>query len=326
MTTENKEQQAQEQFFMRKPKRFRLDEIEESELSDEDIRLAFAVFKATLDEIVGAVQAFYKMASAAVVNAHFNQVMMANALQVKLEFIRGNKGDNDEEIFREARQRAKKEMDNISEEREEDFVQQAADQLLTLSKSLPEVIVDSNNAILRQSSVMLWSATENLLREFFRISLNRQPFLSKQLFDHDEAKRYWNVRDLTIDVIQGVNFDMQQSMGDILLEINPMISLKSIKAAYIVICNCNEELLTALKSKATYNLFALRNLVAHRNGIVDAKFLSETGFTVARGEKITINPSLFEDLYMAARTIGLRLFECAQQGGSRGQSKVRKEC
>jgi hypothetical protein len=106
-------------------------------------------------------------------------------------------------------------------------------------------------------------------------------------------------------------------MGDVLLEINPMISLKSIKTAYAIICSSGEDLMKTLKSQAIYNLFALRNLVAHKSGIVDEKFLLETNFSFALGEKITIRPSDFEELYMAAKAIGVNLFECAQRDAAR---------
>ena len=307
MSTGNYKDQALTQFFMRKPARFKLDEIEESKLPDEEMLLAFAVFKSTLNEIVGAVQAFYNMAMAGAIDARFNRILMANRLRAMAKFTGTDKEKDDEEINREALKQTHAEwsLDGLDEE----LLQQVAHNLMHLSDNVPDLIAESNNAILRQSSVMLWGATENLLREYFRVSVNRKPVLSKHLFESEEAKRFWNVRDLTIDVIQGAGFDLGKCMGDVLIEINPMINLKSIKAAYAVICGNSENLKRLLKDKATYDLFALRNLVAHRNGLVDAKFLSETSFTIELNEKVIINPALFEKLYMAAKDIGVELFQ-----------------
>jgi hypothetical protein len=44
MTTENFEKRTWKQSLMRKPECFELDEIEESKLADEDMRLTFAVW------------------------------------------------------------------------------------------------------------------------------------------------------------------------------------------------------------------------------------------------------------------------------------------
>ena len=230
-------------------------------------------------------------------------------VRIRAEYYRKNKEPGDNEIQDEAKLRTLEEMD--STDFKDGVIQEISRRLLELSAHTPDVVADSNNAILRQSSVMLWSGTENLLREYFRITINRHPNYSQKLFVSDEAKRYWNSRDLTIDVIQSAGFNLQNCMGDALLEMNSMISLKSIKAAYSVICP-NDNLLKALKSQATYNLFALRNLVAHRNGVIDAKFLSETSYLAEIGEKIIVTPSHFDELYMAAKIIGTELFKCTQ--------------
>ena len=307
--TEDFAQNASRHFFLRKPERFELDEIDPAELNDEEIRLAFSVFKGTLDEIVGAAQAFYIMSMAAVIDSQFNRLFVSNILRTKANFIRAGREITDEDIRQEARNRTIKEWEE-RENHDEILLQEASHRLIDLSSNTPELIAESNNAILRQSSVMLWSATETLLRDYLRISINRQPTLSKKLFESDETKRYWNARDLTIDVIQNANFNLQQSMGDAMIEINAMISLKSIKAAYSVVFPA-EGLMKALKSQTTYNLFTLRNLVAHRNGLVDAKYLSETSFAVELGKKINISPAQFEELYMAAKSIGIELFKNA---------------
>jgi hypothetical protein len=273
------------------------------------MQLAFIVFKATLNEIVGAAQAFYIMSMSAVIESQFKHIFMTNRLRVMGDFIGTEKDGVHDEIEHEARSRTLEEWRNL-ESHDEKLLQEASHRLLELASNTPELVADSNNAILRQSCVMLWSATENLLREYFRITVNRQPMLSKQLFESEEAKRYWNSRDLTIDVIQSADFNLQQCMGDALLEINSMISLKSIKTAYSVIYTA-DRLMKILKSQATYNLFALRNLVAHRNGLVDAKFLSETSFSAKLGEKFNISPVHFEELYLAAKSIGIELIKQA---------------
>lgn len=309
MTSKNYEEQAEECFFMREPKHFSLDEIDASRIDEEEMQLAFSVFKDTLREIVFAVQAFFNMTLSATLESRFERMLMANMLRIRAEFYRKNKEPGENEIQDEARLRTLEEMDNA------DFkvaaLEETARRLLELSAHTPDVVSNSNNAILRQSSVMLWSGTENLLREYFRITINRHPNFAQKLFTSDEAKRYWSSKDLTIDVIHSAGFNLQNCMGDTLLEMNSMISLKSIKAGYTVICP-NDNLLKILKSKSTYNLFALRNLVAHRNGVVDAQFLSETSYLAEVGEKIIVTPSHFDELYMAAKNIGIELFKYAQ--------------
>jgi len=300
-------QKAERLFFMRQPKNFGLDEIDESTFPDEDTRVAFAAFKSTLIEVTRVVQVFYNMAMAATLDTNF----VSTYLRTKADSIGTSWEDNESAIHDEARRRSRDAID--SKDHRDALLEAVSKRLISLSESVPELVADTNDAALRQSSVMLWSASESLLREYFRLSVNSQPALAVKLFKYEETKRIWNPRDFSLELIEGVRFDLQKCMGDLLLEINPMISLKAIKAAFLVVANCDEVLTKTLKSTETYNLFALRNLVAHRNGIVDKKFLSESSLTGNVGERITLAPIHFEDMYMAAKAIGLALYEYASR-------------
>ncbi|MBD3811954.1 MAG: hypothetical protein IE917_06975 [Betaproteobacteria bacterium] len=302
-------QRAETKFFMRLPKNFGLDEIDESSLPDDDTRLAFAAFKSALIEVRRLVQVFYNMAMAAVIDNEF----ASTYLKTKADSIGTNWENNEPAIEEEARRRREEAMD--SKEHRDALLEKVARRLINLSESVPELVAHTNDAALRQSAVMLWSASESLLREYFRLAVNNQPDLAVKLFKHDETKRLWNLRDLSLELIEEVQFDLQECMGDVLLEINPMISLKAIKAAFSVISNSDATLTKTLKSTETYSLFALRNLVAHRNGIVDKKFLSETDIAGSAGEKIKLTPAHFETMYVAAKAIGLTLYQYASRKG-----------
>lgn len=124
----------------------------------------------------------------------------------------------------------------------------------------------------------------------------------------DESKRYWNSRDLSLELMESAGFDLKDCMGDLMLEINSMINLKSLKAGYSAISDNDKGLMKALKSKETHKLFTLRNLVAHRSGFIDDKFLAESSFSGNIGEKINITPSEFENIYKASKSIALALY------------------
>ena len=78
MTSKDYEKLAGERFFMREPEHFALDEIDDSKISDEELRLAFCVFKETLREIIFAVQAFFNMTISATLESRFERMFMAN--------------------------------------------------------------------------------------------------------------------------------------------------------------------------------------------------------------------------------------------------------
>ncbi|MGA7181451.1 MAG: hypothetical protein WBX11_17950 [Thiobacillaceae bacterium] len=316
MESETDLQKAEKLFFLKPPKCFALEEIDEALISDEEIRSVFAVFKSTLIEVTRVIQVFYNMAMSATIDDELNRLFISTLLKTKAEFLRAKAADldgveipDDEELRAEAGRRTVEEWQ--STERGDELLQKASARLVSQWKSTPELIADTNSAALRQSSVMLWSACENLLREFFRILLNREPALATSLFKNDETKRLWNPRDFSLDLIEAVNFNVQHSMGNILLDINPMISLKAFKAGFSVLANGDEVLSKTLKSTEIHNLFALRNLIAHRNGFIDQQFLSESSFIGTAGEKIKLEPIHFEQAYMAAKSIGVAVHQHA---------------
>lgn len=318
MTTDNAYQRASELFVVRQKACFKLDEIDETTLDDE-LRPVFSAFKSTLKETALAMQAFFNMAFAATLDAKFNDLFRKNQLEVYANYLEAGKEGLTEEIRAEAVRLTKNEMDSLPDEVLQTI---AAERLLGLSDSWSRLVLAPNYAMLRQSCVMLWSACESLLRECFRLFINLHPSCATEIFSADETKKIWSSRDFSLELIEGAGFDLKNCMGDLLLEINPMINLRAIKAGFSVLSRQNEGVEKALKAQSTYDLFALRNLVAHRNGIVDEKFASESRFLSAVGEKVALSPADFEEMYLAAKSIALSVYEwLSGEGKARGSDK-----
>jgi hypothetical protein len=156
---------------------------------------------------------------------------------------------------------------------------------------------------------MTWSCTESLLREFFRISLNQNPQLANAVIESQESGKYWKKNGITAEVLKAYGYNVSTHMGDVLLEINPMISFGAICAGYKVVCHENESVHKAISSKSFYRLYKLRNLIAHRSGVVDQEFVASTGETAKLGAKFDVSPALFREMFLASKTVAVRLYE-----------------
>lgn len=295
-----------EVFVVRQKACFRTEEIDESIIPDSELRQAFSVFKATLKETALAMQSLFNMSFASTLDAKFNELLTKNRLEVYAQFIRKGKADASEEIWAEALEITHLQMKSLSDD---ELRESAAERLLKLSDSWSDLVAEPNTVMLRQSCVMLWSACESLLRECFRVLVNRDPSLATQLFASEETKKIWSSRDFSLELIERAAFDLKNCMGDVLLEINPMINLRAIRAGYSVLSKQDQGVVKVLKSQPTYDLFTMRNLVAHRNGFVDEKFVSESRFAPVVGDRILFRPSDFEDMHAAAKSIAVALFE-----------------
>lgn len=272
-----------------------------------DTGQVFSAFRASLVEVTRVAQAFFVMAMAAVSGEKQRHLFVTHSIRIKADFMENGRAEDESAIRSEVERKVREDWAAWSDS--EEFMVAIAEKLLNLSKEIPELVSETNVAILRQSAVMLWSACESLVREYFRIRLNDDPSLALAVFSDDEAKKFWSSRDFSLEAVERVGFSLQRCMGDLLLEINSMISLKAMKAGLRVVTANNCEVMKALKSEDTHWLFQLRNLVAHRNGVVDEHFLMESRHIGKVGDRLVLAPTDFEKMYSAAKTVALALFD-----------------
>ena len=100
-------------------------------------------------------------------------------------------------------------------------------------------------------------------------------------------------------------------MGDIALEINPCSNIASIRSAFQLILQPESKCHEAINSRELYLLYKLRNIIAHRNAIVDKKYKDETGTNAKIGERLVIRPSDFSKHYLTSKSLAYALLNDA---------------
>lgn len=128
-----------------------------------------------------------------------------------------------------------------------------------------------NRSTLSQSVVIIWSVTESLIRDVIKERLNSDRSLAIDFFKSNETNPYWQRKQLTIEHLEEFGFDLTEKLGDVALSINACNSLAPMKSAFEFVLGKNSESYSALKSPGFYKLYKLRNVIAHRNGMVGRK-------------------------------------------------------
>jgi hypothetical protein len=151
----------------------------------------------------------------------------------------------------------------------------------------------ASQELLRQGLVLLWGAFEVLSRDLFITYLNSNPSKVSMLSTNPETRTKFELKSLKLDLIAEYGFNLSPHMGDILGSSNDLSDLATIKSIYKVLFPSNSQLREALDD---YNLWLLnhrRHLIVHHRGIVDSKYIQNTGDTVKVGDILKTPP---EDL------------------------------
>ncbi len=154
-----------------------------------------------------------------------------------------------------------------------------------------------------QTTVAIWSAIEVLIKDQLIEIVNWKPELAKRLTTDEIAKKRFEMPKLTFDELEERNFNFQNCMGDLLTRQRDASDLLTLKAAIAAICG-KGDLFSALESREIRLLNLQRNLIVHRRGVVDEKYLSMTGEQIPTGESLAIPPSSIVNFYRAAAKVG----------------------
>lgn len=154
-----------------------------------------------------------------------------------------------------------------------------------------------------QSLVAIWSAIEVLLKDQLIELLNWKPELARRLFEDEVAKRKFELPKLTIEELEGRNFSLHDSMGDLVIRPRDASDLLTLKAAVGAICT-KDELFFELERPEVRLLNLKRHLIVHKRGVVDAKYLSQSNEDLQLGDAILVPPSTIVNYYRAAARLG----------------------
>lgn len=152
-------------------------------------------------------------------------------------------------------------------------------------------ISDAAAQLVSQAAVLTWSAFEVLSRDIFIAHLNSMPkAYTKLLADSDVRKRF-DLSRVSIERVAEFNFDLTGKLGDLLIDQNDLADLGGIKATFVALFPSDSVLRQALNERDLWLLFQRRNLIVHRRGIVDQRYLDASGDEQSIGSRLTLRPT-----------------------------------
>jgi hypothetical protein len=129
--------------------------------------------------------------------------------------------------------------------------------------------------MIRQCTVLVWSAFEVLVTDLFRQLLNKDPTLTARLMKDERTRRLYSPKDL-YSALEQQNYNLSGVMGDVLLSQCNLDSLDHIRIVFDALFGGCEDLRKALHDVRLWNLCKIRNLIVHRAGVVDEAFCTCT--------------------------------------------------
>lgn len=293
-------------FFLQTKKRHWLEELDLTSLPSDSLKSVFETYVANMNEVLCVVQSSFNLILHAQLEKQANQIFQKNRLLARANGLRGGYHEDRERILREAQKLTKEELDENGFESSE-VLNCVVETLNELEKD--EAIETSNFSTLRQSIVILWSATESLVRDIVRIVLNQDKNLAIYFFESSTTSPYWNKKNISYEHFKDHDFDLSEKLGDVALEINACSNSTSMGSAYAFLLGPDSETCKILKSKEFFYLCRLRNIIAHKNGVVDKKFKDETQCVEPIGERLKVSPDVFDCCFDISKSLAKSLIK-----------------
>lgn len=142
----------------------------------------------------------------------------------------------------------------------------------------------------RQGVILVWSALEVFLRDYFANCLNENPNLTVTLTTTESTKKFFDSGRLHLEALAGRGFKVGDEMGNIFSELFALDSLERLKPVYAVLFPGNESVKKVFDHKMLWLLWCRRNLIVHRRGLVDKQYLRLSGDNLPEGDVIQVAP------------------------------------
>jgi hypothetical protein len=290
-------------FFLQSSKEHSFEDLNIDEIKIEELRDTFSAFSSNMEEVLFAVQTPFNFAVHSELRIRANNLYNKNKLLARADALRNHYENNASKISEKATELTEDEIKRGA--LDHGLIDCVISSLSDLEKD--DAIKKSNNSTLRQSIVIMWSSVESLLREFLRICLNSNHKYATNFFESEITAKYWNKRQLTFDHLKTCEFDISMKMGDIALEINPCSNIRSITAAFSWVFNPESGFLATINSRDFYYFYKLRNLIAHKNGIIDQQYIKETDGRHIPGQRLEVTPEDFSKYYLLSKKLASSL-------------------
>lgn len=163
----------------------------------------------------------------------------------------------------------------------------------------------ATHELLRQTLVMLWSGFETFVNDICRDILNTKPDLFEKISLVKPFKDLATPKYILEELITN-KYNISNCLGDILIDRVPLDSFEKIQSTLESLIS-SRDVSAAIGDGRIWKISQQRNLIVHRKGIVDKRYVSATGDNDPIGTKILINALYVEDAFLvvgaAAATI-----------------------
>jgi hypothetical protein len=204
----------------------------------------------------------------------------------------------------------KRRVDELKDPSAEQYLDQGADSYLKEMCERNPSFATWLRALEQSSAMAAWSAFESLAADVWTFAVNSRPdlFAIEMLRAFNESlPEGVSSRSIAIGVAARHNFDLRNCIGDIVARGIDFTSLSDIKKAYTAAFNIDEETRSLLDSNELKQLVLVRNLIAHRSGVVDVQFKEKTKWDVEVGTELQIDIDLATKLIKTVTAAGILL-------------------
>lgn len=170
------------------------------------------------------------------------------------------------------------------------------------------VFVSSARNLINQATLLTWSAFEVLFRDFFIVFYNSNFNKIESILKDNSLKQRFNIKNIPFEKLMEYNFDLSQNMGDVLIENYDFSNLEVIRTVAAVMFD-DENLIKMFKNDVLWELYQRRNLIVHRGGISDKKYLEKTADDLGLGEKLYISPTELLNYLILIKQTGIAMFK-----------------
>jgi len=222
------------------------------------------------------------------------------------ERIRARSLPNENERESASRSNAKNKFDVfLAEENGLKVADEVLDRLAAL-KEEPDSLAAARE-LTRQGVVLIWSAFEVLARDIFIDLLNQYPSLADRLLASSTGRKRFTVEKIDWQTLSSFGFNLSSNLGTLLAQRADLDDIQTIRDAFGALFpnagKCNQ----SLADSRLWHLYHTRNLIVHRRGVVDQRYIENTGTTLPIGSHMWVTPAEIEDFFGAVVAAGVEI-------------------
>jgi hypothetical protein len=261
-----------------------------------------AAFRRNLQAVISTAAVPFWLASAGVQRLRWQQLAIAEKIRAQTLVEDGTPEDEAERIAQGiARERLAAELRSepkIFGDRTLDSLRGALEE---------KVFEEGASELLRQCTVLVWSALEVLAQEVFTEILNAKPMLATRLYEGEATKKLFPWKSIMFDDLVRHDFDLSRKMGQVLLELRAIDTIPLMRAVFAALFPGADDLREAFGDKSLWILNQRRHLIVHKRGVVDRDYLNKTGADIQLGQQLTVTTSDLEQHMDAVIVVGSEL-------------------